>query len=163
MVLVADPHLKVFQSPTHSVYGGWDSETVSVFSVSSRRGKHVPFFSCKKSCRKQQKLISGRISPFTVSPTFVKFKNTCKESEKVGFKAQHSENLRSWYRSHHFLANRWVTVEIVAKFIYLGSKITADGDCSHEIKRRLFFGRKVMTDLDSILKSRDITLGLRSV
>ena len=48
------------------------------------------------------------------------------------------------------------TVETVADFIFLGSKITADGDCSHEIKRRLFLGRKVMTNLDSILKSRDI-------
>ena len=50
------------------------------------------------------------------------------------------------------------TVETVADFILGGSKITADGDCSHEIKRRLLFGRKVMTNLDSILKSRDITL-----
>ena len=50
------------------------------------------------------------------------------------------------------------TVEIVSDFIFLGSKITADGDCSHEIKRCLLLGRKVMTDLDSILKSRDITL-----
>ena len=50
------------------------------------------------------------------------------------------------------------TVEIVADFIFLGSKITADGDCSNEIKRRLLLGRKVMTNLDSILKSRDITL-----
>ena len=50
------------------------------------------------------------------------------------------------------------TVETVSDFIFGGSKITADGDCSHEIKRRLFFGRKVMTNLDSILKSRDITL-----
>ena len=50
------------------------------------------------------------------------------------------------------------TVEIVSDFIFWGSKITADGDCSHEIKRRLLFGRKVMTDLDSVLKSRDITL-----
>ena len=49
-------------------------------------------------------------------------------------------------------------VETVADFIFLGSKITADGDCSHEIKRRLFLGRKVMTNLESILKSRDITL-----
>ena len=48
--------------------------------------------------------------------------------------------------------------ETVADFIFLGSKITADGDCSHEIKRCLLFGRKVMTKLDSILKSRDITL-----
>ena len=50
------------------------------------------------------------------------------------------------------------TVETVADLIFLGSKITADGDCSHEIKRRLLLGRKVMTNLDSILKSRDITL-----
>ena len=50
------------------------------------------------------------------------------------------------------------TMEIVTDFTLGGSKITADGDCSHEIKRRLFFGRKVMTNLDSILKSRDITL-----
>ena len=50
------------------------------------------------------------------------------------------------------------TVETVADFIFLGSKITADGDCSHEIKRRLLLRRKAMTNLDSILKSRDITL-----
>ena len=50
------------------------------------------------------------------------------------------------------------TVETVSDFIFLGSKITADGDCSHEIKRRLLLGRKVMTNLDSILKSRDVTL-----
>ena len=50
------------------------------------------------------------------------------------------------------------TVETVADFIFLGSKITADGDCTHEIKRRLLLGRKVMTNLDSIFKSRDITL-----
>ena len=50
------------------------------------------------------------------------------------------------------------TVETVADLIFLGSKITADGDCSHEIKRRLFLGRKAMTNIDSILKSRNITL-----
>ena len=50
------------------------------------------------------------------------------------------------------------TMEIVRDFIFLGSKITADGDCSHEIKRRLFLGKRAMTNLDSILKSRDITL-----
>ena len=54
------------------------------------------------------------------------------------------------------------TVETVSDFIFLGSKITADGDCSHEIKRQVLFGRKVMTNLDSILKSRDITLPTRS-
>ena len=53
------------------------------------------------------------------------------------------------------------TMETVADFIFLGLKITADGDCSHEIKRRLLLGRKVMTNLDSILKSRDITLSTK--
>ena len=53
---------------------------------------------------------------------------------------------------------RGETVETVSDFIFLGSRITADGDCSHEIKRRLLLGRKVMTNLDSILNSRDITL-----
>ena len=55
----------------------------------------------------------------------------------------------------------WETVETVADFVLGGSKITADGECSHEIKRRLFLGRKVMTNLDSILKSRDITLSIK--
>ena len=55
------------------------------------------------------------------------------------------------------------TVETVSDFIFGGSKITADGDCSHEIKRCLLLGRKVMTSLDSILKSRDITLTTRSI
>ena len=56
------------------------------------------------------------------------------------------------------MANRWETMETVTDFIVGGSKVTADGDCSHEIKRHLFLGRKVMTNLDSLLKSRDITL-----
>ena len=55
------------------------------------------------------------------------------------------------------MANRWETVATVSDFIFLGSKITADGDCSHEIKRRLLLGREVMTNLDSILKRRDLT------
>ena len=59
------------------------------------------------------------------------------------------------------MANRRGKVETVADFILLGSKITADGDYSHEIKRRLLLGRKVMINLDSILKSRDITLPTR--
>ena len=53
------------------------------------------------------------------------------------------------------------TVETVSDFIFLGSKITADGDCSHEIKRHLLLGRKVMTELDSILKSRDVALSTK--
>ena len=56
------------------------------------------------------------------------------------------------------MANRWETMETVTNFIFLGSKVTADGDCSHEIKLGLLLGRKIMTNLDSILKSRDITL-----
>ena len=59
------------------------------------------------------------------------------------------------------MANRWETVETVANFIFGGLKITADGDCCHEIKRHLLLGRKVMTNLDSILKSRDITLSTK--
>ena len=82
------------------------------------------------------------------------------ESEKVGLKLyiqktkiMASGPITSWQ----------VDGETVADFISGGSKITADGDCSHEIKRRLLLGRKVMTKLDSILKSRDITLSTRSV
>ena len=56
------------------------------------------------------------------------------------------------------MTNRWEAVETVTDFIFLGSKITANGDCSHEIKRHLLLGRKVMTNLESMLKSRDITL-----
>ena len=56
------------------------------------------------------------------------------------------------------MGNRWETVETVTDFIFLGSKITADGDCNHQIKRLLLLGRKAMTNLDSIVKSRDDTL-----
>ena len=61
-------------------------------------------------------------------------------------------------QSHHFRVNRWGTMKTVRDFILLGSKISADGDCSHEIKRHLLLGSKGLTNLDSILKSRDITL-----
>ena len=81
-----------------------------------------------------------------------------KESEKVGFKLNiqktkimASSPITSWEIDGE-------TVETVTDFIFLGSKISADGDCSHEIKRHLLLGRKVMTDLDSIFKNRDITL-----
>ena len=80
------------------------------------------------------------------------------ESEKVGLKlniqktkTMASDPITSWQIDGE-------TVETVTDFIFLGSKITADGDCSHEIKRRLLLGRKAMNNLDSILKSRDITL-----
>ena len=61
-------------------------------------------------------------------------------------------------RAHHFMTNRWGIMETVRDFILGGSKITAYGDCSHEIKRCLLLGRKAVTNIDSILKSRDITL-----
>ena len=80
------------------------------------------------------------------------------ESEKVGLKLNiqktkimASGSITSWETDGE-------TVETVSDFIFLGFKITADGDCSHEIKRHLLFGRKVMTNLDSIFKSRDISL-----
>ena len=80
------------------------------------------------------------------------------KSERVGFKLNiqktnimASSPITSWEIDVE-------TVETVSDFIFLGSKITADGDCSHEIKRRLLLGKKVMTNLDSIFKSRDITL-----
>ena len=76
------------------------------------------------------------------------------ESENVGLKL----NIQNGTWSHHFREMDGETVETVTDFMFLGSKITADGDCIHEIKRRLLLGRKVMTNLDSILKSRDITL-----
>ena len=62
------------------------------------------------------------------------------------------------FKGNHFIGKDGGKVETVSDFIFLGSKITADGDCSHEIKRRLLLERKVMTNLDSIFKSRDITL-----
>ena len=79
------------------------------------------------------------------------------ESEKVDLKLNIQKTDHGIW-SHHFMGNSGETVETVSDFIFLGSKITADGDCSHEIKRCLLLGRKVMTNLDSILKSRDITL-----
>ena len=80
------------------------------------------------------------------------------ESEKVGLKL----NIQKTKIMASGLITLWEidgeTVETAANFIFGGSKITADGDCSHKIKRRLLLGREVMTNLDSILKSRDITL-----
>ena len=71
---------------------------------------------------------------------------------------QHSENEDHGIQSHHFMGNRWGNSGNSARFLFLSSKITADSVCSHEIKRRLLLRRKAMTNLDSILKSRDITL-----
>ena len=69
-----------------------------------------------------------------------------------------SEDKDHGIRYHHFMANRWGTVETVTDFVFLDSKITADSACSNAIKRHLLLGRKIMTNPDSILKSRDITL-----
>ena len=77
---------------------------------------------------------------------------------KGWLKAPHSENEDHGIWSHHFTGIDGETVETVADFIFWGSKITADGDYSHEIKRHLLLGKKVMMKLDSILKSRDIIL-----
>ena len=77
------------------------------------------------------------------------------QSEKVGLKL----NIQKMKLMAFGPINSWeIEGETVSDFIFLGSKIAADGDCSHEIKRRLLLGRKVLTNLDSILKSRDITL-----
>ena len=73
-------------------------------------------------------------------------------------KAHHSENEDHGIQSHHFMENRCGNSGKSGRLFWGGSKITADGDCSHEIKRCLLLGRKVMTNLDSLLKSRDITL-----
>ena len=84
--------------------------------------------------------------------------NVKQESEKAGLNSTFKK-LRSW---HPVPFTSWQidveTIEPVTDFIFLGSKITADGDCSHEIKRHLLLGRKAIKNLDSILKSRDITL-----
>ena len=80
------------------------------------------------------------------------------ERGKSWLKTQHSENEDHGIWSHHFMANRWGNNGNSDRLILEGSKITADGCCSHEIKRRLILRRKAMTNLDSILKSRDITL-----
>ena len=85
------------------------------------------------------------------------------ESEKVGLKL----NIQKTKIMASGLSTSWQidgeTVETVTDFILLGSKITSDGHCSHEIKRCLLLGRKAMTNLDSVLKSRDVTLPTRSI
>ena len=79
------------------------------------------------------------------------------ESGKSWLKTQHLKNEDHGIQSHHFMANRW-GINGNSDFIFLGSKTNSDGDCSHEIKRHLLLGRKTMTNLNSKLKSRDITL-----
>ena len=107
------------------------------------------------SMRKGVSLISGTIKITFIKSLLMKVK---KDSEKVGLKLNIQKTkimasgpITSWEIDGE-------TMETVTDFIFLGSKITPDGDCSHEMKRCLLLGRKVMTSLDSILKSRDITL-----
>jgi len=82
-----------------------------------------------------------------------------KESEKVGLKLKFRKD--HGIQSHHFMANRWGNSGNSDRLYFGGSKITANGECSHVIKRQLLLGRKVVTNLDSILKSRDITLSTK--
>ena len=77
---------------------------------------------------------------------------------KSWLKTQHSKNEDHGIQSHHFMANRWETMEVLRDLILGGSKITADSNCGQEIKRHLLLERKAITNLDSILKSRNITL-----
>ena len=80
------------------------------------------------------------------------------ESEKIGLKLSIQKTKIMASGSHHFMGNRWGNSRNSVRLYFGGSKITVDGDFSHEIRRGLLFGRKVMTKLDSILKSRDMTL-----
>ena len=100
------------------------------------------------------------LAPEDVKSLLIKVKE---ESEKAGLKLNVQKTkiiasgpITSWQIDGE-------TMETVTDFTFLGSKITADGDCSHEITRRLLLGRKAMTNLDGILKSRDITLSTRSI
>ena len=118
--------------------------------------------------RKQHKLESrlpGKISITSemqmIPPLWQKVRNykaswwKWKRRVKSWLKAQHSENEDHGIWSHHFMANRWGNS---VRLYFWGLQIIADGDCSHEIKRRLLLWRRVLTNLDNILKSRDITL-----
>ena len=81
------------------------------------------------------------------------------ESERASYKLNIKKKTKIMVsRLHYFMANRRGKVEVVIDLLFLGSKITADSDCSHEIRRQLLLGKKAMTNLDSVLKSRDITL-----
>ena len=121
--------------------------------------------SCKMPGWMKHKLESRLLGEISITsdmqmtlPLWQKVKKVKEESEKVGLKLniQKSKIMASGPIASCQIDGE--TVETVADFIFLGSKITADGDCSHEIKKRLLLGRKAMTNLDSILKSRDITL-----
>ena len=91
------------------------------------------------------------------------FNEGWKRRVKSWLKTQHSKNEDHGFQSHHFMANRWETMETVTDFIFLCSKITADSDCSHELKRHLLLERKAMTNLDSYYKAETLLCGQRSI
>ena len=97
---------------------------------------------------------NGRKRRGTKESFFIKVKE---ESEKLASNSTFKKRT-SWHPVPSLNANRWRTEKTVTGFIFLGSRITADSDCSHEIKQHLLFGRIAMTNLDSVLTSRDITL-----
>ena len=138
--------------PRSSVHGILQARILEWVAISFSR------VSSRPRDRNQFSHISGRC--FKSEEELIKslLMKVKEKSEKVGLKL----NIQKTKIMASSSSTSWEidgeTVETVADFIFLGSKITADGDCSHEIKRRLLLGRKVMTNLDSILKSRDITL-----
>ena len=83
------------------------------------------------------------------------------ESEKVGLKLNIQKTKDHGMWSHHFMGNRWGNCGNSVRLYFSGLQITTDGDCNHEIKRRLLLGRKIMTNLDSTFKNRDITLSTK--
>ena len=133
----------------------------------------------KKKCKKT-KWLSGEALQIAVKRREVKNKGekerythlNAKESQRITrrdkkaflndqCKEIEENNTMGKTRDHHFMANRWGNNGNSERLYFFGSKITADGDCGHKIKRHLLLGRKVKTNLDSILKSRDITLPIK--
>ena len=106
------------------------------------------------------KIVGRNINNLRYGRKLRETKGSLDKSEKGEWKSllktQHSKNYGIW--SHHFIANRWGKSGNNDIFSFLRSKITEDGDCSHEIKRHLLFGRRAMTNLDGIWKNKDITL-----
>ena len=134
---------------------GGGKELARCFCIAAFSGRSVFGKNIYKTCGSESYILYSCLSEEELKSLLMKVKV---ENEKVGLKlsiqktkVMASGPITSWEIDEE-------TVETVSDFIFLGSKITADGDCSHENKRRLLLGRKVMTNLDSIFKSRDITL-----
>ena len=127
-------------------------------------------FNLYAKCWTKHKLESGLPGEISISSDDITLMAKCKEelksllmkvkeeSEKAGLTLNIQKNEHHGIRSHHFMANRWGNDKNSDRFYFLGLQNHSDGDCSHEIKRCLFLERKAMTNLDTILKSRDITL-----